>query len=423
MTAAMRPVPGRISADRAPHVVVLNDASVARGGATGLALLSARRLRMRGHRVTYVSGDAGDDGTLARLGVRPIALGGAALLKRGPLRAAGRGLYDPAMRDGIARVVAELDGPDTVWHLHGWTQILSPSVFDALAPVAPRTFLHAHDYFLACPNGAYFDFPRDEACARAPLSGACLAANCDRRSYAHKLWRAARQAKVRRDVAGRDWAGVLQLHPGMTEGLVRGGIRRASIRTVRNPVEPWSATRIRAEENRRLCYVGRTETGKGVALLCEAARRAGLPLRVLGSMAGREDLVRAYPEVAFAGWTPRDRIAAAVADCRALAMPSRFGEPFGLVGPEASRSGLPVAVSKAALLAPDIEAAGLGAAVEVGDADALARGLRALMDRPDAEIAAMSRAGFAGHGAVAQTPEAWTDQLTALYEGALAAAR
>jgi hypothetical protein len=59
----------------------------------------------------------------------------------------------------------------------------------------------------------------------------------------------------------------------------------------------------------------------------------------------------------------------------------------------------------------------------VSGPDALARDLRAFVDRPDAEIEAMSRAGFAGHGDVAQTPEAWTDQLSALYDAALQAAR
>ncbi|PWJ22171.1 glycosyltransferase [Jannaschia seohaensis] len=406
-----------------PHVVVINDASVARGGATGLALLSARMLRMRGHRVTYICGDGGDDGALAAQGVQVVALGGTALLKRGKFHAARRGLYDAAKRDGLARAIAEIDGPDTVYHLHGWAQILSPSVFDALAPVAAHTFLHAHDYFLACPNGAYFDYQRREECARVPMSASCLATNCDRRSRAQKTWRSMRQMQVRRGLAGRDWAGVLQIHPGMRDSLARGGLPEAAIRTVRNPVERWSETRIPAETNRRLAYVGRLEVGKGVALLCEAARRAGLPLRVIGSAENRKELTRAYPEVEFAGWTPRDEIAAAVADCRALVMPSRFAEPFGLVGAEASLSGLPVAISRAALLAPDVVAAGLGTAVDVSGPDSLARDLLAFMDRPDDEIEAMSRAGFAGEGLIAQTPGAWIDQLSGLYDAALAAAR
>ena len=418
MTAAMRlPPRGRVRPARAP-VVILNDASVARGGATGLALLAARSLRARGHAVTYVCGDAGDGGALEAEGIRTIALGGAALLGKPRLRAARDGLYDPAMRDGVARVIAEIDTPDTVYHLHGWAQILTPAVLDALAPVARRCFLHAHDYFLACPNGSFFDFGAAATCARTPLSVSCAAAGCDRRSRAHKVWRLARQAVLRRAFAGPAWAGVLQLHPGMAEGLARGGVPRALLTTVRNPVEPWAPDRIEAERNHGLAYVGRTASGKGVGLLCEAARRAGLPLRVLGSVEDRPDLVRAYPEVTFAGWTPRDRIAASLGSARVLVMPSRFAEPFGLVAPEAIRSGMPVAISDRALLARDVMASAVGLAVDVSGPDALAAGLRALHDRPDTEIAAMSRRGFAAEDAVAQTPETWTDQLVALYDRA-----
>ncbi|WP_444430903.1 hypothetical protein ACTTAM_08565 [Rhodobacter capsulatus] len=42
-----------------PKVVILNDASVARGGATGLALLQARLLRARGLAVVFASADRG----------------------------------------------------------------------------------------------------------------------------------------------------------------------------------------------------------------------------------------------------------------------------------------------------------------------------------------------------------------------------
>src|SRR3546814_17598218 len=50
-----------------------------------------------------------------------------------------------------------------------------------------------HDYFLACPNGAYFTFPRNAPCGLRPLSPACIASNCDSRSYSHKLVRIVRQ--------------------------------------------------------------------------------------------------------------------------------------------------------------------------------------------------------------------------------------
>ncbi len=41
------------------RIVLINDASVARGGATGLAVLAAELLRARGHSVAFLSGDGG----------------------------------------------------------------------------------------------------------------------------------------------------------------------------------------------------------------------------------------------------------------------------------------------------------------------------------------------------------------------------
>ncbi|GIT92015.1 polysaccharide biosynthesis protein [Jannaschia pagri] len=409
---------------KAPHVVIVNDASVARGGATGLALLSARLLAQRGCRVTFVAGDAGDDGALAKARVELIALGGQPLLSRGKAAALREGVYDRAAKDRLGDFLRRIDSPETVYHLHGWAQILSPSVFDALAPVAAKTFVHAHDFFLACPNGAYFHYPKAQLCDRTPLSLSCVATNCDRRSYGQKLWRVARQRQVRRGLSSAaPWAGILQIHPGLSDRLAAGGVDPASIVTVRNPVERIIAERIRAEDNRTLAYVGRTEPGKGVALLCQAAKQAGVRLKVIGSVDKRPDLVSAHPEVTFTGWTQRGSLGDALSDCRAIAMPSRFPEPFGLVAAEASLAGLPVGISRHALLSDDVVSAKLGMAIDVSSVETLAADLRRLMALPDDEIASMSKAGFDGAVSVAQTPEAWIDQLMALYDRARVAAQ
>lgn len=409
------------SAPQAPRVVIINDAAVARGGATGLALLSAKLLRARGCAVTYICGDDGDDGALASAGIEVIALGGIPLTKRGKVRALREGLYDAAVRDRLAAIIKTTDTPETVYHLHGWAQILSPSVFDALAPVATRTFIHAHDFFLACPNGAYFDFSRAEMCKRVPLSAGCLVTSCDKRSFAQKMWRAARQTQVLRAALGRrSWAGILQLHDNMADGLIRGGVPADRLMTVRNPAERLLQTRVEAEKGTGLAFLGRTESGKGVAMLCAAARLAKVPLRVIGSIEKRPELARDFPEVEFTGWVAKNAMAAALSDRRALVMPSRFSEPFGLVAPEASLSGLPVLISRNALLSQDIAEAGLGVAVNVDTIEALAADLTKFSGQSDADIRAMSEAGFAGDRSVAQTPDAWADQLLGLYSAALA---
>lgn len=409
-------------ADRAP-VVILNDSSVARGGATGLALLSARMLRARCHPVTLVCGDAGDGGVLAAEGIEVISLGGALLLDARRIDAVRNGIYNGRIGAEVTRILAERDTPETIYHLHGWSRILSPAVFDALRPVAARTFVHAHDYFLACPNGAYFNYRKRAACELTPLSAGCIGSNCDRRSYGHKLWRVLRQRALGRAFDQQaPWAAVLSLGPWMTPGLVRGGLAAEKIVPLRNPAHALTGARVKAEDGRRLCYIGRTESGKGVRTLCAAARLAGVPLRVIGDLKLQPELAERYPEVDFTGWVAQSEIGARIADCRGIVVPSRYPEPFGLVAAEASRSGLPVLVSGAMPLAGEVTELGLGVPVNSRSGETLAEGLRGFMAMPDAEVRAISERAFAAEETFSISPEAWIDRLEALYSGALQAA-
>src|SRR5262245_17529425 len=101
-------------------IVVINDASVARGGATGLALLSIRLMRARGLAVTYICGDAGQNEELAALGVDVVSLGGRHLLAQGKLSAFVGGLYNEQARRMLAQWISANDTPDTIYHVHGW---------------------------------------------------------------------------------------------------------------------------------------------------------------------------------------------------------------------------------------------------------------------------------------------------------------
>lgn len=413
LSLSHRPAPGRI--------VILNDSSVVRGGATSLAVMSARLLSRRGYHVTFIAGDAGDNGAMAADGIELIPLNGELLLDAGAARSARRGLHDPVMRRYLDRFIAITDTPDTVYHLHGWSRILSPSVFEALRPVAPRTLIHAHDFFLTCPNGAFFDFRRNELCDRRPLSASCLATNCDRRSFAHKSWRVLRQRALNKSLdLNAGWAGVLLPHPGMQPLMLQSGFPAGLMRTHRNPAVPFSRTRIRAEDNAVFCFVGRLQPGKGVEPLCHAARTAGVPLRVIGDTAGQPWLPEAFPEVEFTGWVEPGEVGTHLQDARALVMPSRFREPFGLVAAEASGSGLPVIVSDASLMSRDVDSSGLGLTVPVADPAAFADALRQMADMPAPRVREISTRGFARQDALAATPQDWADGLLEFYRTAIA---
>ena len=401
-------------------IVMINDTSVERGGTTGLALLAVRNLRDRGIPVHWVCGDEGTNDELSVLQVPVMAAHQAPLLERGRAEAAHTGIYNTAARDLLARHIAEHDDPATVYHLHGWAQILSPSVFSALAPVADRVFVHAHDMFLACPNGVYMDYRKGEVCNRTPLGLGCIATNCDKRAYHHKLWRAARHAVLRRTFDGTlPWAGVFQIHPDMQSRLERGGIPGRLCRTLRNPATPYRTNRIKAEDNAGFVFVGRLEADKGALALAQSAQRTGSTVTFIGEGVLRAELESRFPQFPVTGWKTPDEIGKIAAGTRALVMPSLHPEPFAMVLPEAIHSGLPVLVAHTALLASEIVTRGFGLVFDPKDDTSFDAALTDLNTATPDRLRAMSERGFECTVRLASTVDEWTSGLVDAYRGAV----
>lgn len=398
------------------RIVIVNDISAPKGGATALALLSAYAFRARGYAVTFLTGDSGDNEALRNAGVEIVALGQDRLLAGPAGRAMMNGLYNRQAYALASDWIRRHDTPSTIYHLHGWAQILSPSIFHALQRVKARLVLSAHDFFLACPNGSFSFLKTGEICELVPMSVACIRAQCDRRSYSHKLWRVARQAMQRVFYDRRHSPPVLAIHESMRPFLTRAGIPDAAIESLPNPVTPWSTTRIEAEKNREILFVGRLEGTKGPDLAAAACAAAGVTLRCIGDGVLRDEIAQRYPQVLLEGRLPPERIAEHARRARLLVMPSRYPEPYGLVAAEAALSGIPVMAPQTAFLTDDLVGAGAGVAVEPRDTDAFAAAIRSIMNE-DERTAAMSRAAFAMAGQIALSPDQWIDRLLVRYAG------
>jgi glycosyltransferase involved in cell wall biosynthesis len=399
------------------RIVILNDVSVARGGATSLALASMRALRGKGIPVTFITGDRGENPELRDLGAEIVPIGQALLLDAGVGEAFFRGLYNRRTIVVTGDWIARNDTPNTIYHVHTWSKILSPSLFQVLRPVAKRVVISAHDFFLVCPNGGYVFYGSGRACQLRPMSAACILSACDRRTYGHKLWRVARQAirSMLFDLR-RTPPLVLAIHDGMRPGLERGGIPSHAIKVMRNPIRAFTHDRVNAEKNREIVFVGRLNPEKGADLAAKAARLAGIRLRIIGDGPMREPLMRDYPEIIFEGQRSHDEIGPLVASARALVMPSRYPEPFGLAAGEALWSGLPVVVSDTAMIADEVVERGAGLACNVRDEGALADAFRRIF-ASDADTRRMSMNAFDATRDLGSMPSDWADALVAIYQG------
>lgn len=400
------------------RLVVLNDVSVARGGATSIALDSIRALRAQNIPVTLIAGDDGNNSELRHLGVEIVALGQALLLDANKAEALFRGLYNPRTTAVVEDWIARNDTPRTIYHVHTWTKILSPSLFRSLRSVNERLIVSAHDFFLVCPNGGYVFYNSGKVCLLQPMSIACVTSNCDRRSYPQKLWRVARQA-VRCALLQLDRRPplVLAVHDNMREGLERGGIPKTSIRVLRNPVRAFSTSRVAAERNDEVFFIGRLNAEKGADLVAAAAMRAGVNLRIIGDGPMLAALKERYPKVRFEGRGSFEDISRMIASARVLVVPSRYPEPFGLVVAEAMWSGIPVILSETAMIADEVVMREAGIACDISAGGVLESAIRRVFD-DNAATERMSKNAFAARD-LANTYAEWSEQLIAIYEDRL----
>jgi glycosyltransferase involved in cell wall biosynthesis len=338
-----------------------------------------------------------------------------------PFRVQNNIVFGSPRKGADQRWIAENDTDHTVYHLHNWSQILSPAIFAALAGVADRLVVTCHDFFNICPNGGFTDFTRAQPCDRKPLSLSCLVSQCDRRSGLHKMWRVARQAHLNRLARRtRSKATYTFLHERMQAKFVENGFSARQMVTIPNPVEPWSRARIPAEQNREFLFVGRLGSDKGADLAAAVCIQTGVPLTLVGEGELEGRLREAGGDLRLTGWCNRAEILDHARRARALIVPSRVVEPFGLVILDAATSGLPVIVSDRAYLAGDCERLGFGQSFDPAEPNSLTEVIKRLAT-DDAAVEQMSNNGFARAGELALTAHEWSERYVGLFHSALAA--
>lgn len=410
--------------DGALEVIVLNDHAYVNGGTGAVAIASALELASRGTPVTYfacvgpVASELVDVPNLRVICLEQPDI--AADRKR--RRAMVSGLRNGAAVGALERELARHVPERTIVHVHSWTKALSPF---APAVAARRGFplvLTLHDFFIACPNGGFFDHGRSELCSRRPLSAACVACACDRRNYGHKLWRVARTVLQNR---------VLRLPSAVAHfvGVSHFALDRlrpylpASVPTsvIRNPIEVARRAPVAVAQNRVFVYIGRLEEEKGARLFVAAARRAGVPATVVGDGALAAELRRDFPEVRFTGWLDRAQIDAELAQARMLVFPPLWYETLGLVVIEAAARGVPAIVADQSAAIDAVRDAKNGRHFRHGSVASLADVMRTTA-ADDAQVERLGRSAHAWFWDDPWTRERHGDELLRLY-GALRATR
>ncbi len=371
------------------YIIVVNDFAHLRGGGDRVAIASAVGLADAGHRVTFFSAVGPVDPEMAaHPNIRVICLGLRDILADpNPLRAMRNGSWNAPAARRYREALSGHDPGRTVVHVHSYTKALSAAVPSAGAEMGFRTVLSLHDYFLTCPNGAYFEYPVMEVCTRRPLGGGCLACRCDARNHAHKLWRFARtwwQNRVA-DLPAKLSCVIAASRSNLetTRGMLPRGCR---IELIPYPVDAEPGDPVAVEENDTFLFVGRMELYKGPQLLAEAAASIGAKVVFCGSGPACEKVSALYPSAQLAGWQDRTKLPAFFSRARALVFTSLWPETFGLAAAEALARGVPVIASRGTCVEEFVEHGANGLLFERGSVKSLAGAMQRLGDREFANM-------------------------------------
>jgi glycosyltransferase involved in cell wall biosynthesis len=117
---------------------------------------------------------------------------------------------------------------------------------------------------------------------------------------------------------------------------------------------------------------------KRVHVALEAARRAGAPIRVVGSGPDYAALSEAYPEAEFLGRVGDEDLAALYAQARAVIVPSQ--EEFGITAVEAQAAGRPVIAAAAGGAVETVLAGETGVFAALDDVESFRRAIESVDD-------------------------------------------
>jgi glycosyltransferase involved in cell wall biosynthesis len=357
-------------------ILLVNDYGVPQGGAEILILTLRDALRQRGHDARLFASNAGGPGGVCQADYTCL---GTTSRFRTLLQTA-----NPWAWRQLRRVLADFQ-PDVV-HVKMFLTQLSPLILPLLRRVP--SLYHVAWHRPICPLGSKL-LPDGTVCV-SPPGAVCYQRGClPLRDWLPlmlqmKLW--------------RRWRGVFGLIVANSEAvkrrLVAEGIE--PVQVVWNGVPP-KPPRPPLAPPPTVMFAGRLVREKGVDVLLRAYAKVArqIPEARLfifgdGPERGRlEELVAALDltgNVTMHGFRPHDELAQAYDRAWALAVPSLWEEPFGVVATEAMMVGTAVVASRSGGLAEIVRDGQTGYLVPPGNADALAAALlRLLQDRALAE--------------------------------------
>ncbi len=326
------------------NIVIINDNAQINGGATKIAILSARDLADQGHMVYFLTAVLPIGRELQGHPRIEVVCSGQFEILNDPNRgrAFAQGWWNPKARRTAKELFSRLEPENTVVHLHLWAKALSSSVVRQAVRSGFRVLCTLHDFLLACPTGTLFQHGRQAICHLKPMSPSCISCNCDTRNYGHKLWRVGRQVVQREFGLLPSGITAYIAHSALVAEVMTTYLPASStVHQIPAYIESTPSAPASPADYHRFIYLGRLVREKGVLLAARACKAENLPITFAGSGELADEIAAIYPAATLTGWLDHESSLAQLRQSRALIFPSLWYETFGLVVLEAAANGIP----------------------------------------------------------------------------------
>lgn len=402
------------------RVIILNDFGAVNGGAAQVAITEALGLADQGHEIVFFYGTGPVDARLQRHPHIQIVKADQFDVLDYPkrIRAAVKSTWNFKTANHLRDILSSAPQGETIVHLHGWHRSLSAAVAAVTRQKGFPLICTMHDYFLACPNGGFYNFRTHQPCPLKALSPACLIEHCDPRVYRHKLWRYGRTT-VQKYLAKLP-------NKGMTFISVSDFSRKiiapylppdAPIYDLANPISiPWSP-KIEVAKNQGFAYLGRLTLDKGAFLLAEANSDQNFQLTFIGTGDQKEKIQSTAPSAKFTGWLDWEAITSELSRARALIFPTMGYETQGMVVLEAASMGLPAIISNSSAATSWVRDGINGLWFQQGDPEDLRRKMQILED--DDLLSCLSAAAYEQFWQNFHSPDQHINELIEIYQTVL----
>lgn len=364
-------------------IVIVSDFGHVEGGAVAVAVKTALLLASEGRKVVFFCGEGPVCEDLALSDVETVCLDMPSINSNpSRLDAIRNGIWNSHAYESFLGLLKRGDLKDAIVHVHTWTKVLSSAVFAAATENGNPILLTVHDYFSVCPNGGFYNYNEKRICERKPMSGSCICRNCDKRSYAQKLWRVARQARQDRWVRNNPKVHYAFVSEYCRDILIPFLHSEYSYEVLRNPIDHLKRGDDRHEHDAFL-FIGRVSPEKGADLFCEAVTAIGAKGIVIGDGEMLAELQARYPQIEFTGWVkPEQMCLHGINRAIAMVQPSRWHETALLTPLQMLEQGVPCIVPDRCAARDYVEEGVNGLLFKTGDVEDLERAMRKMLERP-----------------------------------------